>query len=101
MIYDRHSFDYQINIEVLHEMELVVPMTLPERTRLRKWVRSGHEVESNPWGYLHSDGSPLNFLQALRLEYGYSSGPWDNWKGPEHQSLWCHALGCFLPKDEL
>ena len=100
MIYDRNSIDYQVNLWTLHEMEEVVPMTLYERESIRKWVRSGHEVESNPWGFLDSDGYPLNYLQAFRLEYGFSSGPWDYWRGPEHQTLWCDELKCFLPKEE-
>ena len=76
-------------------------MTLRERSCLRRWVRSGHELESNPWGLLDSDGMPLNYLQAYRIEYGYSSGPWDYWKGPERQPLWCDERKCFLRKDEL
>ena len=76
-------------------------MTLRERSCLRRRVRSGHELESNPWGLLDSDGMPLNYLQAYRIEYGYSSGPWDYWKGPERQPLWCDERKCFLRKDEL
>lgn len=101
MICDKNSIDYKVNIWSLHEMEEVVPMTLYERKYLRKWVRSGHEIDSNPWGYFDSDGMPLNYLQAYRLKYGYSSGPWDYWTGPENQILWCDDLKCFLPKDEL
>jgi hypothetical protein len=101
MIYDKNSIDYKVNIWSLHEMEEIVPMTLYERKYLRKWVRSGHEIDSNPWGYFDSDGMPLNYLQAYRLKYGYSSGPWDCWTGPENQILWCDDLKCFLPKDEL
>ena len=48
MIYDKRSIDYQVNVFSLHEMEEVVPMTLRERSCLRRWVRSGHELESNP-----------------------------------------------------
>ena len=101
MIYDKNSIDYQVNIWALHEMEEIVPMTLYERKCIRKWVRTGHEIESNPWDYTDSDGLPLNYLQAFRLKYGFSSGPWDSWKGPEHQPLWCDELKCFIPKDEL
>ena len=101
MIVDKKSIDYQVNLWALHEMEEVVPMTLYERKAIHKWVRSGHEIESNPWNYLDSDGMPLNFLQAYRLKYGYSSGPWDYWTGEEHQVFWHDDLKCFLPDDEL
>ena len=101
ILYTKDSIDYQINLCALHEMEDLVPMTRMERFHLRKWVRSGHEIESNPWQYLDSDGIPLNYLEAYRLEYGYSSGPWDNWKGPEHQTYWCSQHNCYIKKDEL
>ena len=76
---DKDSIDYQVNLVALQEMEEVVPMTLRERCCLRKWVRQGNEVESNPWNYMDSDGTPLNYLQAFRIIFGYSSGPWDYW----------------------
>ncbi|HWT75811.1 MAG TPA: hypothetical protein VN258_13995 [Mobilitalea sp.] len=101
MMYDKKSISYQINQEALHEMEECVPMTLEERKCIRHWVNKGHELESNPWEYTDSDGMPLNFLQAYRLEIGYSSGPWDYWKGPEHQPYWNDDLKCFFSKDEL
>lgn len=101
MIYDKKSIDYQVNVESFHEMEECVPMTKSERDAVRIWVKKGHELESNPWDYLDSDGLPLNFLQAYRLEYGYSSGPWDYWKGPDTQYYWDQTLKCFIPKDEL
>ena len=63
---DKDSIDYQVNLVALQEMEEVVPMTLRERCCLRKWVRQGNEVESNPWNYMDSDGMPLNYLQAFR-----------------------------------
>lgn len=81
MIADRRSMEYQTNLAELHEMEFSVPMTAPERTSIRKWVKAGHEIESNPWDLRDSDGCQLNYLQAFRLEYGYSFGPWDAWKG--------------------
>lgn len=56
---DKNSIDYQVNLVVLQEMEETVPMTLRERQCLRKWVRKGNEVESNPWNYMDSDGMPL------------------------------------------
>ena len=62
---DKDSIDYQVNLVALQEMEEAVPMTLRERQCLRKWVRKGNEVESNPWNYMDSDGMPLNYLQAF------------------------------------
>lgn len=100
-LYDKKSIDYQINMVALHEMEECVPMTLPERKAVRKWVKDGHELESNPWDYYDSDGYQLNYLQAYRLNYGYSSGPWDYWTGPDSQPLWDDVQKCFLPKDEI
>jgi len=101
MRYPKKSIDYQINMEAFHEMDDCVPMTKPERDALRHWVRKGFDLETNPWNYLDADGIPLNYLQAYRLEFGYSSGPWDYWKGPDTQLYWDDLRNCFLPKDEL
>lgn len=101
MMYDKNSIDYQVNLESLREMEECVPMTRRERDCLRKWIRKGHDLDTNPWDLIDSDELPLSYLQAFRLEYGYSSGPWDYWKGSEHQTYWCEDLKCFLSKDEL
>lgn len=98
---DKQSIDYQINLLALDEMEDIVPMTRNERRCIRKWVRSGHEIESNPWNYMDSDGYPLNYLQAFRLEYGYPGGPWDYWKGPGEQLLWDDDRKCFISREEL
>lgn len=98
---DKESIDYQLNLLELEEMEELVPMTRKERSCIRKWVKSGHSVESNPWNFLDSDGYQLNYLQAFRLQYGYSSGRWDHWKGPETQLLWDDKHNCFIPKSEL
>lgn len=100
MRYDKHSVDYQVNMESFLEMEECVPMTKPERKAVRIWVRKGHELESNPWNYLDSDGLLLNYLQAYRLHYGYSSGPWDYWKGPDTQTYWDDSRKCFIPKED-
>ena len=59
-----------------------------------------YDIDTNPWDYLDADGMPLNYLQAYRLHYGYSSGPWDCWKGPDSQPLWNDELKCFLSKDD-
>lgn len=98
--YPKDAVDYEVNKESLREMEEVVPMTGPERKKLRVWVRSGHDVESNPWGYLDEDGFQLNYLQAYRLEYGYSAGPWDSWRGPELQSWLSRPNGIIFPYDD-
>ena len=42
----------------------------------------------------------MNFLEALRLRCGYSSGPWDYWKGPDSQGLWDDGNKCFRYRDE-
>ena len=101
MLCDKKSMEYQINREALHEMEQIVPMTLEERAALRKWVKAGHEVDSNPWDYYEGDGYPMNYLQAYRIKYGYSSGPWDYWTGSPHQCYWCKDRRCLIPLDEL
>lgn len=100
MRYDKNSIDYQVNLEALLEMEECVPMTKPERDAIRTWVKKGYELESNPWNYLDSDGTQLNYLQAYRLYYGYSSGPWDYWKGPDTQTYWDDTLKCFIPRED-
>lgn len=100
MKYDKKSIDYQINIEALREMEELVPMTIHERNAVRKWVKNGHELDSNPWDYYDSDNSPLNFIQAFRLKHGYSSGPWDYWKGPDTQPYWDNEQKRFISKDD-
>ncbi len=100
MRYDKKSIDYQVNMEAFHEMDECVPMTKPERDFLRKWVQKGHDLETNPWDCTDSEGLPLNYLQAYRLEYGYLSGPWDYWKGPDTQSYWDDSRKCFISKDD-
>lgn len=100
MRYDKHSIDYQVNLDALHEMEKCVSITKPERDAIRTWVRKGYELESNPWNYLDSDGMLLNYLHAYRLHYGYSSGPWDDWRGPDTQTYRDDTRKCFIPKEE-
>lgn len=101
MIYDKDSVDYQMNLVALEEIENFIPMTKRERQCIRRWVKRGHDPDTNPWNFMDSDGFPLGYLQAFRIQYGYSCGPWDYWKGSEHQPCWCDDLKCFLPKDEL
>lgn len=100
MIYSKDSYEYEINVFALQEMEECVPMTIKERQVVRTWVSKGHELESNPWHYADSDGYELNYLQAYRIHYGYCSGPWDYWKGSDSNPLWDERDNCFRTKDE-
>lgn len=92
----KNSLDYQVNMEAFHEMDKYTPMTKPERDALRYWALKGYDIGTNPWNYMDCDGWPLNYLQAYRLKHGYSSGPWDNWKGPDTQPLWDDICKCFI-----
>ena len=49
---------------------------------------------------MDSDGMALNYLQAFRIRFGYSSGPWDYWKDSDTELLWDEQRRCFLSKDE-
>lgn len=53
--------------EILRDYEEYIPMTIPERNKLRNWVMSGHDIDDNPWGFVDSDGYSLSFLVALRM----------------------------------
>ena len=75
MRYAKGSVDYAVNLQSLHEMEELVPMTLHERECLRRWVKSGHDVDSNPWHYFESDNLEMNYLKARRILFGASHGP--------------------------
>ena len=79
MTYKRGTVDYEVNLNLLHEMEELVPMTVHERECLRNWARQGHDVETNPWDFYEPDGSSMNYLKARRIECGSSRGPWDDW----------------------
>ena len=59
-----NTLDHSLCLEELHEMEEFIPMTLPERERVRKWVYSGHSVSENPWKYRDRYGFELNCLDA-------------------------------------
>ena len=99
MRYLKHSIDYQFNMEAFHEMERCIPMTVSERNALRSWVKRGNDIETNPWEFTDSDGWPLNYLRAYRLRNGYSSGPWDNWKGPFDEPMWDITTQKYIPYD--
>ena len=100
MRYPKKSMDYHMNMEAFHDMDERIPMTRPEREALRYWAQKGYDIETNPWNYQDCDGWPLNYLQAYRLKNGYSSGPWDYWKGPGEQPLWDDTAKCFIHKED-
>lgn len=97
---DKSSIDYKITMDNLRWIEDVVPMTRSERISLRTWVRQGHDFESNPWDYRDLDGMQLNYLQAFRLEYGYSQGPWDHWRGPQNHLFWDNERKTFISRED-
>lgn len=100
MIYEQNSFDYQMNKAAFREMIDIVPMTRPERKALRIWVNTGNDLSDNPWNYRDSDGLPMDYLQAYRLRFGYHSGPWDHWKGPDTHICWDETCNRFIPSDD-
>lgn len=79
MRYTKHSYDYEINMECLKEIEDIIPMTVSERKSLRSWAKSGHSVDTNPWNYCDSGGVLLNYLLAYRIHYGFPTHQWDVW----------------------
>lgn len=98
--YQKKTIDYQLNMATFHEMDECVPMTKSERDALRCWVKKGYDIETNPRDYVDSDGEPLNYIQAYRLKNGYSSGPWDYWKGPDMQPYWNNETKSFISKED-
>lgn len=48
-----------------------VPMTLSEQKELRKWVKGGNSVHSNPGLWAYENGNEMDFLDALRFEDGF------------------------------
>lgn len=58
------TLEQDIRLEELHEMEEFIPMTTPERNRVRKWVYSGHSVNSNPWHYKDVHGYEMDYLDG-------------------------------------
>ena len=87
MTYQKDSFEFKMNRAAFREMEQVVPMTSIERSQFLYWILIGHDLDSNPWDYFEPDGSPMNFLKARRIRYGYSHGPWDSWEYDAHLIL--------------
>ena len=100
MKYRRNTIDYQITMDNLRWIDDVIPMTRSERRSLHAWVRDGNDIDSNPWEYYDECGMLLPYLQAFRLKYGYSGGPWDHWKGPETQLFWDNDRKTFISRDD-
>ena len=84
MRYARGTLEFNANMDAYFEMDEFVPMTRGERILLRYWVRDGNDIDSNPWRISEPDGSPMNFLKALRAHQGCSPGPWDSWEYDEY-----------------
>ena len=87
MKYQRDSEEYKMNRAAFRELEEVIPMTSIERSQFFHWILTGHDLDSNPWDYFEPDGSPMNYLKALRIRCGYSHGPWDSWEYAVHLIL--------------
>lgn len=60
----------QLILEQLSEYESQYHLTRQERQQLRRWVRSGNDVTSNPWHYEYGDGWEMDFICALRMDEG-------------------------------
>ena len=54
--------------ESLKEFETTFPMTPSERKELRKWVKGGNDIYENPGCYSSENGSPMNYVEAMRFE---------------------------------
>lgn len=57
-----------ILLERLSEYEENCCLTHSERIQLRRWVKYGNDINSNPWGYCYDDGWELDFITALRMD---------------------------------
>ena len=98
-VYMRHTPEYESNLSSFRAMEECVPMTIIERKATYDWVRNGHDLDSNPWGYLDETGAPCNYLRAYRSEYGHPSGPWDQWKDSESCLRWSWELKKYISRN--
>lgn len=76
---DDRKIWHDIHLEELNETENIVPMTTPDRNRLRRWVYSGHSVDTNPWNYLDDDGNEMNYIEAL---YRHREETWGRYYRP-------------------
>lgn len=50
----------------LHKYEAVTEMTKEERNELREWVADGHDPFDNPWYVCGENGSPMDYIKAMR-----------------------------------
>lgn len=66
----RSPLEKQLQREQLLEYESHFNLTPLERQLLRRWVRYGNDVISNPWHYESGDGWELDFICALRTDLG-------------------------------
>lgn len=66
----RSSLEKQLMLEQLSEYEAQYILTRQERQQLRRWVRDGNDVTSNPWHYEYGDGWEMDFICALRMDEG-------------------------------
>ena len=64
------SFEKQLMSEQLSEYESQYHLSRQERLLLRLWVRSGNDINSNPWNYEYGDGWKMDFICALRMDEG-------------------------------
>lgn len=60
----------QLMLEQLSEYESQYHLTRQERQQLRRWVRDGNDINSNPWNYEYDDGWKMDFICALRTDEG-------------------------------
>lgn len=58
----------QILLEGLLEYEEFLVLNRRERWLLHLWVKAGHDVCSNPWGYCFDDGWQMDYITALRFD---------------------------------
>ena len=62
------SLAEQMLLESLLEYEEHLVLTRLERRLLHLWVKAGHDVRSNPWGYCYDDGWQMDYITALRFD---------------------------------
>lgn len=62
------TLEKQLQLKQLLEYESQHTLTRQERQQLRRWVRGGNDVSSNPWHYEYGDGWEMDFICALRMD---------------------------------
>lgn len=58
----------QMLFEPLLEYEEYFTLTRRESWLLHLWVKTGHDVCSNPWGYCFDDDWQMDYITALRFD---------------------------------